>query len=100
MLPQSSSCTENNHLLSSNYETLREAITDLSTQIKNLKSSDNEFQKNIKETTAALSTMNTMYQPANGVPATSSSVAMNVVKELEDKEHRKKILFFTMYLNQ
>ena len=83
-----------NHSVSSNYETLREAITDLSTEIKNLKSSDNELQKNIKETTAALSTINTMYPPANGVPATSSSVAMNVVKELEDKEHRKKNFIF------
>ena len=83
-----------NHSVSSNYEILHEAITDLSTEIKNLKSSDNELQKNIKETTAALSTINTMYQPANGVPATSSSVAMNVVKELEDKECRKNNLIF------
>ena len=35
-----------------------------------------------------------MYQPVNGVPATSSSVAMNVVKDLEDKEHHKNNLIF------
>ena len=38
---------------------------------------DISLQKNIKETTTALSSISTMYQPVDGVPATSCSVAMN-----------------------
>ena len=82
---------DRNPNLSFHFENIRKAIADLSTKIDNLNSSEKELQKNIRETTSALSTMR---QPLNEMSASSSSVAVNIVKEMEDKERRKYNLIF------
>ena len=66
------------------------AISDLSTKIENLCSSEKELQKNIKETTTKLSSI----QPYNVMPDSSCSMAVDMVRELEDKERHKNNLIF------
>ena len=62
-----------------------QAISDLSTKIEILCLSEKELQKNIKETTTTLSSI----QPYNVVSDSSCSMAVNIVRELEDKERHK-----------
>ena len=66
------------------------AISDLSTKIENLCSSEKELQKNIKETTTTLSSI----QPYNVMSDSSCSMAVDMVRELEDKERHKNNLIF------
>ena len=70
--------------LSSDYEALRKAIDDLAIKIDKLNSSENDLQHHIS--TASQQLLNVTNSP--------SSVATNIVKELEDKERRKNNLIF------
>lgn len=70
--------------LSSDYEALRKAIDDVAIKIDKLSSSESDLQRHI--TTAGQQLLNVSNSP--------SSVATNIVKELEDKERRKNNLIF------
>ena len=73
---------DKNSFLTLECENIHKAISDLSAKIENLCSSEKELEKNIKETTTTLSTI----QPYNVVSDSSCSMAVDIVKELEDKE--------------
>ena len=66
-------------------ENIRKAISDLSTKIENLCSLEKELHKNIKETTTTLSSI----QPYNVLSDLSCSMAVNIVRELKDKNTAK-----------
>lgn len=71
-------------MLSSDYEVLRKAIDVLSIKIDKLNSSENDLQQHIS----------TASQQILNVTNSSSSVATNIVKELEGKECHKNNLIF------
>ena len=70
-------------MLSSDYEVLRKAIYVLSIKIDKLNSSEND---SIIISTASQQILNITNSPC--------SVANNLIKEFEDKEHRKNNLIF------
>ena len=72
------------------YENICKVISDLSTKIENLYSSEKELQKIIKETKTTLSSI----QPYIVMSDSSYSMAVDIVRELEDKERHKNSLFF------
>ena len=73
---------DRNSSLTLECDNIHKAISDLYTKIENLCSSEKELQKNIKETTTTLSSI----QPYNVVSDSSCFVAVDIVRELEDKE--------------
>ena len=73
---------EDNSSLTLECDNIYKTISDLSVKI-----SEKELQKNIKETTTTL--VLSSIQPYNVVSDSSCSMAVDIVRELEDKEHRK-----------
>ena len=80
-----------NRSVSSGYENIYKAITDLSTKIDNLNSSESELQKSIAETATALSTVHSS-APNNADIAPSSPASVHIVDALDeymDRERRR-----------
>ena len=84
---------DKNSSLTLECENIHKAISDLSAKIENLCSSEKQLQKNIKETTTTLSSI----QPYNVVSDSSCSMAVDIVRELEDKEcHKNSLIFYNV----
>ena len=79
-----------NSSLTPECENIQKVISDSSAKIESFCSSEKELQKNIKETTTTLSSM----QPYNVVSDSSCSMAVDIVRELEDKERCKNNVIF------
>ena len=71
-------------------ENIHKAISDFSAKIENLCSSEKELQKNIQE----LQLHCLQYNHTMLCQNSSCSMAMNIVRELEDKERHKNNLIF------
>ena len=82
-----------NRTVSSGYDNIYKAITDLSTKIDNLNSSESELQKsiNIAETATALSTVHSSVpNNANITPSSPASVhIVDALDEYMDRERRR-----------
>ena len=78
---------DKNSSLTPECDNICKTISDLSVKI-----SEKELQKNIKETTTTL--VLSSIQPYNVVSDSSCSMAVDIVRELEDKECRKNNLIF------
>ena len=91
-MPLALKLEDKNSSLTLECKNIRKAISDLSAKIENLCSSEKELQKNIKETSTILSSI----QPYN-VSDSSCCMAVDIIRKLKDKEcHKNSLIFYNV----